>query len=126
MDLAFLFQNLYILVPIIGVGAYIPQILSLYQNKVCSQSFTLSMWYLWVFASFVCVGYGALVLADFMFTLTSALHTAAQFLIICMVLYRRHEGLFERAYHGFLNTLQAVLLPRQVAFVSVLVLVATV
>ena len=123
MDASILFKLLYVAVPIIGIGAYIPQIIGLYLQKTCAVSFTLSTWYLWIFASAVCVGYGAFSLQDFMFTLTSVLHLAAQILIVGLVLYRRHKDSVEAAYEGFLGAMRRAFVPQQVAFVSVLLLI---
>lgn len=89
MDLSSIFTALYPLVPVIGIAAYFPQIISLLKNKTCIESFTLSMWWTWAFASVLGFGYSWFALNDVLTSVTCFLHLAVQLFVIGCVMSKR-------------------------------------
>lgn len=86
-----LFVWMYPMVTIISIVAYIPQIKALITTKSDCREFSLSSWYLWIFSSFLSLGYGILHLKDFMFCLTTFASLVLMAAVVGLVLFRRYE-----------------------------------
>lgn len=89
MILGEIFTMLYPFVPIIGIGAYAPQIVSLLKNKTCIESFSISMWATWAVASLLGFGYSWFSLFDLLTSFTCLMHLLVQLYVIFHVVHKR-------------------------------------
>lgn len=91
MDWQTILTFIYSLVPMIGVSAYVPQIITLWKSKKKLENFQFATWSLWLFAASISVMYGVFKLQDLMFTITSLANAIP--LAIVIVLACKRSGM---------------------------------
>ncbi len=88
MILDTLIMSAYALVPIIAVGAFIPQTISVIKAKESLESFSFTAWGVWQISGLISLAYGVFHLQDFMFILTSSASVFCNALVLSIATYK--------------------------------------
>ena len=87
--------SLYAFVPVVGVCAYVPQIMVLLRLKEPVQHFPFSTWFLWLFAGIVSLAYGAFKLGDLLFCLAAVANVVPIMIVLLLAAYKSHGFAFK-------------------------------